>query len=132
MNLSVILLTYKGKVLLMNKDYVLSPLDNPWHFITGVHEKHESAEQTITREVKKETSVQLKVIEFLGSLVEDNAKKCFYHTHLTDDNVNHIIQQDGKNFGFFSVSELDNLLLSISTKLFIARNKDFLRLVDGA
>lgn len=127
MDQSIILLTYKGKVLLAHKDYILTTLNQePWHFIFGVKEKNESFEETIQREVKKETSIQLGTIEFLGSLVGEDEKKYFYHTHLTDDNVNNITRRDGKILEFFSLKELDALSLSISTKLFIAKHRGLL------
>lgn len=123
MDQSIILLTYKGKVLLMHKDYILATLDqNPWRFISGVKEKDESFEETIQREVEKETSIQLKTIE----LVEQDEKKYFYHTNLTDDNVNNIVRRDGKILEFYSLKELDKLSLSLSTRLLIARHKDLL------
>lgn len=131
MDQSIILLTYKGKVLLMHKDYLLTTLDqDPWHFIFGVKEKNESSEETIHREVKKETSIQLKTIEFLGSLDQQNEKKYFYHSHLTDDNVNNMVRRSGKILGFFSLKELDKLTLTIATKLFITRHRDLLGKAD--
>ncbi|MBI2430606.1 MAG: NUDIX hydrolase [Candidatus Levybacteria bacterium] len=127
MNQSIILLTYKGKVLLMHKDYILATLgEDPWHFIFGVKEKNESFEETIKREVEKETGIQLKSVDFLSSLDDSVEKKYFYHTHLTDDNVNNIVRRDGKILGFFSLKELDTLSLSLATKLLIRRHRDLL------
>ena len=123
MDQSIILLTYKGKVLLMHKDYILATLDqNPWHFISGAKEKDESFEETIQREVEKETSIHLKTIE----LVEHDDNKYFYHTHLTDDNVNNIVRRDGKILEFYSLKEVDKLSLSLSTKLLIGKHRDLL------
>ena len=131
MHQSIILLTYKGKVLLMHKDYILATLGvDPWHFIFGVKEKNESSEETIHREVKKETGIQLKSIEFLSSSDDHDEKKYFYHTYLTDDNVNNIVRQDGKILEFFSLKELDSLSLSMVTKLLLQRHKNVLEKVD--
>ncbi len=131
MHQSIILLTYKGKVLLMHKDYILTTLNqDPWHFIFGIKEKNESSEETVQREVKKETGIQLKIIEFLSCLDHHNEKKYFYHTHLTDDNVNNIVRQDGKILEFFSLKELNTLSLSIATKLLLKRHKNVLEKVD--
>lgn len=122
MDQSIILLTYKGKVLLEHRDHVLETLkQNPWHFIVGQKEKNESSEETVYREVEKETSIQLKSIEFLGSLVHQSKRKYFYHTHLTDENVNNISCQQGKILGFFSLEELEKLSLIIPRKLLIQR-----------
>lgn len=105
----------------MHKDYILETVDaNPWHFICGVNDKSGTSEEAIYREVKKETSIDLSSVELLGSIDEDNRKKYFYHASLTDENVNSMTQRDGKILGFFSVKELDNLLLSLSTKLLIS------------
>lgn len=131
MDQSIILLTYKGKVLLMHKDFILAALgEDPWHFIFGVKEKSESSEETIQREVEKETGIQLNTIEFLSCLDHNDEKKYFYHTHLTDDNVNNIVRQEGKILGFFSPKELDALSLSHVTKLLLAKHKDLLGKVN--
>ncbi len=115
----------------MQKDYILASLGvDPWHFIFGVKGKNESFEETIQREVRKETGIQLKTIEFLSCLDNDNEKKYFYHTHLTDDNVNDIVRQDGKILGFFSVKELNSLSLSIVTKLLLKRHQHVLEKVE--
>lgn len=127
MDQSIILLTYKGKILLMHKDYILETLDaNPWHFISGIKDKNATSEEAIAREVKRETSIDLPSVEFLGSLDEEDRKKYFYHATLTDENVNNMVHRDGKILGFFSVKELDSLLLSLSTKLLISRHRAIL------
>ena len=127
MDQSIILLTYKGKILLMHKDYILETIDaNPWHFICGVNDKNGASQEAITREVKKETSIDLSSVELLGSVDEEDRKKYFYHASLTDENVNNMAHRDGKILGFFSVKELDNLLLSLSTKLLISRHRSVL------
>jgi hypothetical protein len=124
MDQSIILLTYKGKVLLMQKDHILATVEQqPWHFISGVKGKNESCEQTIQREVEKVTSIQLGTIDFLGSDTGEGEKKHFYHTRLTDDNVNKIVRQSGKVVGFFSLKEVDKLLLSLTAQLLITRYK---------
>jgi len=133
MDQSIVLLTYKGKVLLMQKDYILATLDvNHWHFIGGVGTKNESPEETIQREVKKETSIQLGSLQFLESIVDKNVRKHFYHTHLTDDNVNHIVRRDGKILEFFSVKELDTLSLAVLTQLLLKKHKDLVEKTDQA
>lgn len=127
MDQSIILLTYKGKILLMHKDYILETSDaNPWHFISGIKDKNATSEETIAREVKRETSIDLPSVEFLGSLDGKDRKKYFYHAPLTDENVNNMVHRDGKILGFFSVKELDNLLLSLSTRLLISRHREIL------
>lgn len=127
MDQSIILLTYKGKILLIHKDYILETEDaNPWHFISGIKDKNATFEESIYREVKRETSIDLPSVELLGSLDEENRKKYFYHATLTDENVNNMVHRDGKILGFFSVKELDTLLLSMSTKLLISRHRNIL------
>lgn len=111
----------------MHKDYIVQSLDeNPWHFITGVKDKNISCEETIHREVKRETSIELPAVELLGSLDDADRKKHFYHATLTDENVNNMVHRDGKILGFFSVKELDSLLLSLSTKLLLSRHRAIL------
>ena len=115
----------------MHKDYILETLDeNPWHFISGIGTKNESSKETIQREVKRETNIHLTEVEFLGSIVEDGKNKHFYHTRLTDDNVNNMVGREGKILGFFSLKEVDKLLLSLSTKLLIRSQRTFFENVN--
>ena len=61
---SIILLTYKGKALLVNRKN--SPIDeekHPWSFIGGVKEKNESFENAMTRRVEKETGIKIQNIK---------------------------------------------------------------------
>lgn len=132
MDKSVILLTYKGKILLVHRDEIFDTQDeNPWHFIVGIKEKNKSFEETIFRKVKKEINIQLSTIEFLSCLLYQNAKKYFYHAQLTDENVNNLIRSDGKIFQFYSPKELDNLKLALSTRLFLIKHKDILEKVPN-
>lgn len=127
MEQSIVLLTYKGKVLLVSKDYVLPSSDpTPWHFIFGAKKEHESGEDSVCRMVKKETSIQLDAVEYLGSMQENDEKRFFFHASLTDDNVNNIVRRDGEVVGFFSVKELTGLSLSLFTKQLIGMHADIL------
>ena len=112
---SLILLTYKGKTLLMyNK---LSPVDeekHEWSFIGGVKEKSESAENAMSRCVEKELGIKIEKVEFIS-------ESC-YHARLTDDNVNNIKRREGQLLDFFTLKEIKILNLSKPTRQFISKH----------
>lgn len=112
---SLILLTYKGKALLMYKTN--SPLDkekHPWCFIGGIKEKEESFENAMARRVEKEMGIKIEKIEFVS-------ESC-YHARLTDDHVNKIERAENQLLDFFSLSELKKLFLSSTTAQFISKH----------
>ena len=112
---SLILLTYKGKVLLMYKKN--GPGDeekHPWCFIGGVKEKRESFENALARRVEKEMGIKIENVEFVS-------ESC-YHARLTDDNVNKIERAENQLLDFFSLKELKKLFLSKPTREFISKH----------
>ena len=126
----IILLTYKGKVLLtMMRDSRQALLkQGTWSFICGLKEGNESLEESIVREVKGETHITLFGVEFLSSQLYEDRTNYLYHAALTDDNVNNIERDEGRSLDFFSVQELEKLPLTPSTKLFIEKHKDLLEI----
>ena len=106
---SIILLTYKGKALLVNRKN--SPIDeekHPWSFIGGVKEKNESFENAMTRRVEKETGIKIQNIKQIS-------EHC-YHAILTDDNVNNMRREENQLLDFFNPAEVRKLLLSRTTQ----------------
>ncbi len=116
---SLILLTYKGKILLMYKSN--SPIDkekHQWCFIGGIKEKRESFENAMSRRVEKETGIKIEKVEFVSD-------SC-YHARLTDDNVNKIKRAEGQLLDFFTLKELRKLLVSNATEQFISKHSDLM------
>ncbi len=110
-----ILLTYKGKALLMYKKS--SPMDeekHAWCFIGGIKENRESFENAMARKVEKETGIKIEKVEFVS-------ESC-YHARLTDDNVNKIERAEGQLLDFFTLKELGKLFLSSTTAQFILKH----------
>ena len=110
----LILLTYKGKALLMYKTN--SPVDeeiHEWCFISGKKDDRESLEEALLRKVEKEASIKVDGVE----LVSEN----FYHARLTDDNVNQIKRGERQLLDFFTLVEMQKLHLEASTKSFISK-----------
>jgi NADH pyrophosphatase NudC (nudix superfamily) len=112
---SLILLTYKGKVLLMHKQKnVLDEEDHPWCLIGGVRQKRESIEEALQRRVQKETGIKIENVEYVSEFC--------YHANLTDDNVNKMQRQEFQLLDFFTPRELNKLFLANSTQNFIAKH----------
>lgn len=112
---SLILLTYKGKVLLMHKRN--GPRDDenhPWTFIDGARKERESVENALTRRVEKEAGIKIENVEFVS-------ESC-YHARLTDDNVNKMERAENQLLNFFSLKELRRLFLSEPTRQFISKH----------
>lgn len=110
-----VLLTYKGKALLMNKsDGPMDTTKHAWTLIEGTPSKKELAEEEIARLIKREMGIKIEKI--------DHVEKSFYHAQLTDDNVNNIDRAEGQLLDFFTLKELDNLTLSDTTSQFISKH----------
>lgn len=129
MDAGLIALTYKGKILLLHQDPIPPTTvfeQKIWCFIEAEKGKNESCEQAIFRKVKQETNIKLNNVEFISTKLHDNQIRYFYHAQLTDKNVNEIKRGDGQNLDFFSLKELESLLLTAPTKLFATQHKDLL------
>ena len=112
---SLILLTYKGKVLLMYKmNSAIDAEKHEWCFIGGGRGEKESYEQALSRRVEIEANIKIEDVEFLS-------ESC-YHASLTDDNVNNIRRDEGQLLDFFTLREIQKLTLSEATKLFIDKH----------
>lgn len=112
---SLILLTYKGKALLMHKQKsVIDEEKHPWSFISGVEEKREPLEKTLKKRIHKEMGIKIETIEFVS--------KFCYHARLTDDNVNSIKRSEHQLLDFFTLKELKNLFLSSDTYQFVLKH----------
>ncbi len=108
----LILLTYKGKVLLMHKQKsVIDEEQHPWCLIGGIREKKESFEKALSRRVQKEAGIKIENVQVLSEFC--------YHAELTDDNVNKIQRKENQLLDFFNPKELNKLLLSNSTQQFL-------------
>lgn len=112
---SLILLTYKGKALLMHKQKsVIDEEKHPWSFIGGIKENKESFEHAMSRRVEKEMGIKIENVEYVSELC--------YHARLTDDNVNKIQRAENQLLDFFTLKELKNLFLSSLTVQFISKH----------
>jgi len=115
----VILLTYKGKVLLMHKqESVIDEENHPWCFIEGFKEEKESFENALSRTVEEEAGIVIENVECVS-------ESC-YHAKLTDDNVNNIQRGENQLLDFFNPKDLKKLLLSKTTQEFISKHSSLI------
>jgi|SRR3990167_274060 len=111
----LILLTYKGKILLMHKqNSVIDEEKHPWSLIGGVKKREESFESALKRCVEIEMGIKIEEIEFVSDFC--------YHARLTDDNVNKIKRAENQLLDFFTLKEVKNLFLSNTTAQFISKH----------
>jgi NADH pyrophosphatase NudC (nudix superfamily) len=117
----LIILTYKGKVLLMHKEKsVIDEEKHPWCLIGGIKGKKESFEQALSRRVQSETGIKIANIEYVSEFC--------YHASLTDDNVNQIQRKEHQLLDFFTPRELSKLFLANSTQVFLTKHSDLISL----
>ena len=115
----LILLTYKGKVLLMHKEKsVIDEEKHPWCTIGGIRHAKESFEETLQRRVENETGVKINNVQRVSEF--------YYHASLTDDNVNKMQRKEHQLLDFFTPRELDKLFLADSTQSFLAKYGDLI------
>ncbi len=125
LNESLILLTYKEKILLMIKGHVFnSGIQKIWRLIGGEKGNKESFEKTITRCIKEEMNIKISEVKLLSVSPSDNKNTYFYHGKLTDNNVNLIERSEGQELQFFDLKELDKIQLATSTNLFFTQNRN--------
>lgn len=125
LNESLILLTYKEKILLMIRNYVFnSGVQRIWRMIGGEKGNNESFEKTITRCIKEEINIKINDVKLLLVTPSDSKNIYFYHGKLTDNNVNLIERAEGQELQFFDLKELDKLQLAASTNLFFTQNRN--------
>lgn len=125
LNESLILLTYKEKILLMIRDYVFnSGLQKTWRMIGGEKATNETCEKTITRYIKEEMNIKISDVKLLSVASSDNKDTYFYHGKLTDNNVNFIERAEGQELQFFDLKELGKIKLTTSADLFFTQNKN--------
>ena len=96
----LIVLTYKRKILLKRQEMLTSANKNTWSFIEDMN-----GDMGITLPV--------------ATPLSNN----FYHAGLTDKNVNQIKRADGKELQFFAIKEVEELLLSQTSKLLFMKFK---------
>lgn len=124
-NESLVLLTYKEKILLMIRNYVFnSGLQKIWCMVGGEKENNESFEKAIVRKIKEEMNIEINDVKLLLVAPSDSKNTYFYHGRLTDNNVNLIERAEGQELQFFDLKELGKLKLATSTNIFFKQNRN--------
>jgi len=109
-----ILLTYKGKALMMYKfNSAIDTEKHTWSFIGGEKKSKETSEDALSRMVKNEANIKINDVK--------QVSKNFYHARLTDENVNQIQRREGQLLDFFTPSDLQKLKLDVDTRDFTVK-----------
>jgi hypothetical protein len=113
-SLNLILLTYKGKALLMYRsDSAIDDKQHDWSFIGERNSMGKSTKEAIKKRVEKETGIRVEKVEYLSD--------SFYYTQLTDDDVNNIKRDECQLLDFFTLNDIQKLQLSYQTKQFVQK-----------
>jgi hypothetical protein len=125
---TLVLLTYKGKVLLtfQEADPTLS-LTVFWSFLGGVAQKNMQMRDSALQLVEEKIGITLSSVTLVAVQMINNSLEHFYATQLSDDEVNHIVRSEKQMLSFFSLSELKNLTLSTNTRYFATRYADLVK-----
>ncbi len=127
-DLCYILLTYKGKILLLQQENVLADTNvNAWHLIKKTKAKDTSPEAAIIREVQKETNIKLDEVTLLAKVASEGTVQYLFHTKLSDKHVNNINRGEGRVLQFFGLNELAKLQIQSSSKSFLSHNVSILK-----
>lgn len=112
----VILLTYKGKVLLLSEENSLDALPcNPWKFIEK-YTKGKYAKEELIREVLKEAKIKISNVTPIFHPDATMLHEKVYYADLSDIHVNNIQRKDTSLLQFYSLKELQKLNLQDSSK----------------
>lgn len=85
-----------------------------WELIEGIKNAKDSFESAIKKNINKEMGITVEDITLIS-------ESC-YHAALTDDNVNQIQRDENQILDFFTLKEVQKLLLSISTRDIIQKH----------
>lgn len=120
-----IVLSYKRKLLLCRKeDYSTLVNKNAWSFIGKSISKSEQSEQAIVKEVQAELNITLSSMVLIASQGEYEEKITFYQAELTDKNVNEIHRNEGQEIQFFTLKEIEKLVLAPLIQDFLLNHKN--------
>jgi hypothetical protein len=132
-NSTLILLTYKGKVLLTFQESIPFKFkDEVWQCIGGVKPENATEQEAIIKLVEKEIGIRLDSVELLSKQLRKNLTENFYWAKLTDGNVNSIKREEGKLINFYSVSELKTLALTAPTSYLFSKHAEILEHVGSS
>lgn len=124
--LYLILLTYKGKILLLQRENIINTQNiHAWHFIKKMRVNDAPAESAIIQEVRNETHVLLDKVTLISKVTYGNTIQYLFHSQLSDKNVNNIKRGEGRLLQFFGLNEVNKLQIQPSTKMFFLNNKTF-------
>jgi len=128
------LIFYEGKVLLLLRDNNTDiPHPNMWQSIGGHVDEGEDFDTAIRREIKEETNLEPKDIDYLGKLTFSEQEIAVYLIHLRKDEIRNLkLGNEGQKLELFSVEELDNLELTPFAKDFLTKYRDqYIKLSKG-
>jgi len=128
------LIFYEGKVLLLLRDNNPDiPHPNMWQSIGGRVDEGEGFDTAIRREIKEETNLEPKDINYLGKLVLSEQEIAVYLIYLGEDEIGHLkLGNEGQELRLFSVEELDNLELTPVVKGFLTKYRNqYIKLSKG-
>ena len=123
-NTSVILLTYKCKVLLSVNDFNSeNPAQNVWGMIESKKRAYESFLEPILHKIKDEMNIKLKNVSFLFKTEHEDEILYFSHGKLTDDDVNSITRKEKQEIGFYTLLEAVKLQLAPATSSLVSEHR---------
>ncbi len=116
-------------VIKKNNHYLLTKRRSPkkewnkWQFPGGELKFNESLENALTRELKEELGVEVKIIKFIPRVFEIRRKKDNFHglffvflCHLLNNSQKIVLNSEASEFGWFTKEEILNLDSLLGTR----------------
>jgi 8-oxo-dGTP pyrophosphatase MutT (NUDIX family) len=104
---------------MLRDDNINIPAPNSWTVIGGCPDMDETPLQTLIREVKEETNIDLIDVEFLLKYHQEEGLKYVYTCKLNKEQIASIkLGDEGQDLKFFTLEEIQKLRLARTTEIF--------------
>ena len=101
------------------------PLSEIWNFIECRKEANRTHAESIISRIKSDIGITINHVELVSCEVAEAQKIYYYCGQLTDRNVNEIRRREYQLVNFFSMKEVDELILGTSAHSFWQKHKNF-------
>lgn len=118
------------KILLFHRDNIPTiPYPNCWQLVGGGIEEGETPEEALLREVKEETSYDLKDYKFITRLIGSQGEDVWVYTAFVDkeEEAKFILGPgEGQEIGWFTFEEAFDLNLTPGTRKLLVKYRDLI------
>lgn len=128
------IITHNNRVLLLHRDNIPTITDpDKWGLVGGNVEEGETVEQGARREIKEESNLNPRHLEYLGRTVMEDYEVSLYTVKLDEDEVANVkLGNEGSEIRFFTYDELKTLSLTEHLQYYLNKHPESAKkLVEG-